>query len=73
MRNFREIKSENFEKFFWGYTSNAELSEQRIPQVWLVPGFSPKNVVYYQNIFFSIEIKIKMKSSYQNYYFGTTC
>jgi len=29
----------------------------------LVPGFSPINLGYFQNIFFSIEIKIKLKTN----------
>jgi len=29
----------------------------------LVPGFSPKKLGYFQNIFFLIEIKIKLKST----------
>ena len=30
---------------------------------WLVPWFSSKNLGYFQNIFFSIEMKIKLKST----------
>ena len=29
----------------------------------MVPGFAPKNLGYVQNIFFSIEMKIKLKST----------
>ena len=30
---------------------------------WLVPGFSQKNLGYFQNVFFSITMKIKLKST----------